>query len=142
MKRFLLASASALGLMTNAAMAQSSGHSSTTEETTTITPTAAPWTTSTGKTNGQSVKDDGRQSLSNGSSSSDSGGKKTETTITNTSYPLTDLITTTRTTVETSNGVATETVTTTQTYPPSPRHPSGTPPVETTTTRSYVVGAK
>lgn len=142
MTRLLLAGAAALGLMTNAAMAQSWGHSSTTEETTTTTPVAAPWTASTATTTGQSVKDDGRQTLSAGASSADGAGKKTETTITNTSYPLTDMITTTRTTVETSNGVATETVVTTQTYPPSPRHPGGTPPVQTTATRSYVVGAK
>jgi hypothetical protein len=74
----------------------------------------------------------------NGSYSRDSAGNASETTITNTSYPLTNMITTTKKTTYIANGVATETVTTTNTYPAS----SMMPPTVTTATRTYVVGAK
>ena len=104
-----------------AAMAQSSsGHVSTTEETTTITPSvSSPWTTSGSTTTGRGATPDGDQTATNASSSGDSTGKRTKTTITNTSYPLTNMITTKKTTTDTENGKATETVTTTYTYPAS-----------------------
>jgi hypothetical protein len=137
MTRYLLAGVAALGMMTSAAIAQTS-----TTTTTTVAPSfPAPVTVGTSEV-GVTAGGDGRITLLNGSASKDSSGKTIEVTNTSTSYPLTDLITTTKKTVEIINGVATETVTTSQSYPPSPRHPGGVPPVETTTTRTYVVGAK
>ena len=50
MTRFLLSGVAALALMTGAAVAQSSGHSSTTQETTTITPPAGAPSTVTQST--------------------------------------------------------------------------------------------
>ena len=90
-KTFLLAGATALGMMTGAAMAQSSGHSSITRETTTITPAVtAPSTTSSSATTGRGATPDGDQTATSASSFTDSNGTRTETTITNTSYPLAD----------------------------------------------------
>jgi hypothetical protein len=143
MTRLLLAGAAALGMMSGAAMAQSSGyssgHSSSTVETTTVTPgVSAPWTTSGSMSTGRGATADGDQTAMSSSTSSDSAGNKTTTTITNTSFPLTNMIMTTKKTVSIAGGVATETVTTTQTYPPSAQ----VPPVVSTSTRSYVVGSK
>jgi hypothetical protein len=138
MTRYLLAGAAALGMMTSAALAQSSSSSTTT----TVSPSfGAPITAGTSEV-GVTANRDGRLTLMNGSASRDSSGKTIEVTNSSTSYPLTDMITTTKKTVEINNGVATETVTVAQSYPPSPQHPGGVPPVETTTTRTYVVGAK
>ncbi len=72
-----------------------------------------------------------------GASAVDSAGNKTNTTITNTSYPLTGMITTTKKTTSVVNGVATETTTITNTYPPQ----ANAAPQVTTTTRTYTVGA-
>jgi len=140
MTRFLLAGAAALGMMTGVAMAQSSsGRTTTTEDTTTITPAyQAPWTTSNSATNGTAVRPDGDQTATSGSSSTDSSGNTTETTVTNTTYPLTGMITSTKKTTHIVGSVATETVTTTNTYPPSAM---GVPQV-TTSTRTYIVGVK
>jgi hypothetical protein len=140
MTRLLLAGAAALGMMTGAAMAQSSsGLTTTTEDTTTVTPAyQAPTTTSSSATNGTAVRPDGDQTATVGSSSTDSDGNRTETTITNTSYPLTGMITSTRKTTRIVGSVATETVTITNTYPPSAM---GAPQV-TTSTRTYIVGTK
>jgi hypothetical protein len=143
MKRILLAGA-ALGMMTTAGMAQtsgaqSSGHSSITEETTTITPAVtAPSTTSSSATTGRGATPDGDQTATSGSSFTDSNGVKTETVITNTSYPLANMITTTKKVTVIANGLATETVTTTNTYP----HGDQNPPPAMTATRVYTVDVK
>ena len=137
MTRYLLAGAAALGIMTSAGMAQT--YSSTT---TTGTQTVSIPLTVGKSTVGISAAGDGRLTMLNGSSFRDSTGKTIETTNSSTSYPLTDLITTTKKKVEINNGMATETLTITQSYPPSP---VGTPrpePVVTTTTRMYAVGAQ
>jgi hypothetical protein len=126
-------------MMTGAAMAQSSGHSSITQETTTITPSvAAPWTTSSSATTGRGATPDGDQTATSGSSFTDINGTRTETTITNTSYPLANMITTTKKVTVTTAGVATETVTTTNTYP----HSDQVPAPAMISTRVYTVGAK
>jgi hypothetical protein len=139
MTRFLLAGAAVLATMTGAALAQSSGQTAT-QETTTITQPAAvaPVTVSSSETNGSAVRADGDQTATRGSAFTDSSGAKSETTITNTSYPLTGMITTKKTTTSVVNGIATETVTTTNTYPPS----AMIPPQVSTATRTYVVGTK
>jgi hypothetical protein len=139
MTRLLLAGAAALGLMTGAATAQSSGHSSTTEETTTITPAPSPpVTTSSSLTTGRGATADGDQTSTAGTSSTDANGVRTETVVTNKSYPLTNMITTTRKTTVTNKGVATETVTTTNTYPAAEKNP----PEVSSVTRTYIVGDK
>jgi hypothetical protein len=139
MTRYLLAGVAALGMMTSATMAQTSTSTSTT---TTVAPSfPAPVIAGTSEV-GVTAGGDGRITLLNGSVSKDSSGKTVEVTNTSTSYPLTDMITRTKKIVEINNGVATETVTTSQSYPPSPQHPGGVPPVETTTTRTYVVSAR
>jgi len=139
MTRFLLAGAAALGLMTGAAVAQSSGHSSTIEQTTTIMPPVSGPSTATQSTSiARGATPDGDQTATAAASSGDSSGATTGTTITNTSYPLNNVIRTTKTTTTVANGVATETVTTTDTYPASyMREPS-----VAVATRTYVVGAK
>ena len=81
------------------------------------------------------MRADGDQTATRAASSTDSSGDKTETTITNTSYPLTGMITTTKKTTHIVNGIATETVTVTNTYPPS----AMIPPQVSTATRTYVV---
>jgi hypothetical protein len=134
MTRFLLAGAAALATMTGAAMAQSSAQSTTQETTTISQPAAAPVTVSSSATAGSALRSDGDQTATWGASSIDSSGGKTETTITNTSYPLTGMITSTKKTTHIVNGVATETVTITNTYPPS----AMIPPQVSTATRTYV----
>jgi hypothetical protein len=139
MKSFLLAGAAALGMMTGSALAQSSGHSSTTAQTTTVTPSvAAPSTTIYSSSVGQGATADGDQTASSAWSSTDSSGSRTDTVVTNKTYPLSDMITTTRTTTVTTNGVAAETVATTNTYPARYNRP----PETSTATRTYVVVAK
>jgi hypothetical protein len=143
MTRFLLAGAAALVTMTGAVMAQSpapqsAGQTSTQETTTIVSPATAPLTVSSSATAGSAVRADGDQTATRGTSSSDSSGGKTETTITNTSYPLTGMITTTKKTTHVVNGIATETVTITNTYPPS----AMIPPQVSTATRTYVVSTQ
>jgi hypothetical protein len=139
MTRFLLAGAAALATLSGTAMAQSGGPGSTTQETTTITqPAVAPVITSNTVTNGSAVHSDGDQTAMAGTAFSNSAGNKTETTITNQSYPLTGMITTTRKTTRIVNGVATETVTTTNTFPPW----ANAAPQSSTTTRTYIVGSR
>jgi type IV secretory pathway TrbL component len=141
MIRLLLAGTAALGMMTSAAMAQSSRYSSgqtTTDETTTITPAQAPWTFKGTTTTGRGATADGVQSATSASTSTDTSGNGMQTTITNTTYPLSKMVMTTKKETTIANGVATEVTTITTTYPPyDPR-----PPVVMTGTRSYVVGAK
>ena len=141
MTRFLLAGAAALATMTGAAMAQSPGQAAT-QLTTTYTrytsPAPGPVIVSSAASAGSAVHADGDQLATRGATSIDSAGNKTETTVTNTSYPLTGMITTTRKTTSVANGVATETTTTTHTYPPS----AMIPPQVSTATRTYVVGTK
>ena len=144
MTRFLLAGAAALATMTGAAMAQSTGQT-TTQQATTLTnpatlanPAGAPVTVSSAASAGNAVHSDGDQTATRGATSIDSSGNKTETTVTNTSYPLTGMITTTKKTTKVANGVATETTTTTHTYPPS----AMIPPQVSTATRTYVAGTK
>jgi hypothetical protein len=136
MTRLLLAGAAAFGMMTGAVMAQSS--TSVTTMTSSPAPVSQPWTTSSAIVNGTALLPDGDKTASAGSWTLDNNGNKTETTITNQTYPLTMMTTTTKKTTTIVNGVATETVTTTNTYPSS----SLRDPTVTTATRSYVVGAK
>jgi hypothetical protein len=149
MTRILLAGTAALGLMTGAVMAQSAITTITTTNTGTPvggTLTApvvtapmvvpGPVIVSGSATNGHSVTDDGDQHFVAGTKTRDSAGNTSETTITNTSYPLTDMITSTRKTTNVSNGVATETTVTTNSFP-SGRAPSTT----STSTRTYAVGS-
>ena len=75
---------------------------------------------------------DGDQTATNSASARDIDGGTTETSITNTTYPLTSVLTTTKTTKHIVNGVVTETVETTYTYPPSYMRP----PSVTTATRT------
>jgi len=138
MTRFLLAGAAALATMTGAAMAQASGQTTTQETTTVSQPAVAPVTVSSSATTGSAVRSDGDQTATRAASSTDSAGDKIETTITNTSYPLTGMITTTKKTTHIVNGIATETVTITNTYPPS----AMIPPQVSTATRTYVVSAR
>jgi hypothetical protein len=128
MTRFFMAGAAALGMMSGAAMAQST--SMTQQTTTSIPAVSGPVTIANSVSAGSALQADGRKSLSDGSSSADSGGNSTSTTISTTSYPLSTLITTTRKTTTVVNGVPKETVTTTQAYPNSPL-----PPETTTVTR-------
>jgi len=132
MTRFLLAGAAALGMMTGAAMAQSSTSSSSTTTTTTVP--MAPVTTSSSATVGQAVHADGDRSATAGTSSADSAGNATSTTITNTTYPLTNMVETKEKTLSTTNGVTKELVTTTDVHPPATGRPE-IPPVTTTTER-------
>jgi hypothetical protein len=132
--RFLLGSAAAFSLLTGTAPAQ------TPASATTITPSvSAPVTISSTANTANSVRPDGDQTSMSGTASRDSSGKSTETTITNTSYPFSNLITTTRKTTNIVNGVATETVTTTQTYPPGT---ATVAPMVTTTTQSRAADTK
>src|SRR5580698_8389767 len=129
MTRILLAGTAACGLLAGAAMAQTS----TSVITTTSTPTlAAPVTISSGASTGSAVRSDGDRISSSSTSLKDSNGEATETTISNTSYPFSNLITTTKKTTSTVNGVTTETETTTQAYPPGT---STVAPTVTTTSR-------
>jgi hypothetical protein len=135
MTRFLLAGAIALVTITGAAMAQSPNQDSTTQETTTITqPAASPRVVSSTATTGTATQSDGDQTATSASTSADSAGNKTQTTVTNTSYPLTGMLTSTKKVTQIVNGVATETITTTNTFPAS----SMRPPEVTTATRTYV----
>ena len=137
MTRFLLAGAAAFGMMTGAAMAQMST-SDTTISTTTTTPVpVAPVTTTAGTTVGNAVLPDGDQTSTKGTSYIDNNGVKTETTITNQSYPLSNMIMQTKKTTTIANGVATETTTMTTTYPGT-----ANAPVVTSATRTYQVGAQ
>jgi hypothetical protein len=135
MTRFLLAGAIALVTITGAAMAQSPNQDSTTQETTTITqPAASPRVVLSTATTGTATQSDGDQTATSASTSADSAGNKTQTTVTNTSYPLTGMLTSTKKVTQIVNGVATETITTTNTFPAS----SMRPPEVTTATRTYV----
>jgi hypothetical protein len=136
MTRFLLAGAAALGMVASAAMAQTS--TSTSQTTTTTTP-SAPVTISSGSTVGQSVTSDGVRTVTGGMSSKDSAGTASETTISNRTYPLSNMVTTTKKTTDIRNGVAVETETTTNAYPPGT---ATVPPVVTTTTKTSKVGAE
>src|SRR5258708_29634684 len=108
MTRFLLAGVAALATMTGAAMAQSG--QTTIQNTTTITrPAVTPVIVSSSATTGTAVQADGDQTATSSFASADSTGSRTETTITNTSYPLSAMITTTRKTTRVENGIATET---------------------------------
>ena len=138
MTRFLLAGAVTLATTTGAAMAQSTGQTTTQQATILANPAGAPVTVSSAATAGSAVHSDGDQTATRGAVSTDSSGNRTETTVTNTSYPLTGMITTTKKTTSVVNGVATETTTTTHTYPPS----AMIPPQVSTATRTYVAGAK
>jgi hypothetical protein len=138
MTRFLLAGAVTLATMTGAAMAQSTGQTTTQQATTFTNPAGAPVTVSSAATAGNAVHSDGDQTATRGAAWTDSSGNKTDTTVTNTSYPLTGMITTTKKTTSVVNGVATETTTTTHTYPPS----AMIPPQVSTSTRTYVAGTK
>jgi hypothetical protein len=119
-----------------------------TEETTTITPgvsapwttpgVSAPWTTSSATSIGRGATPDGDQTASTSSSFTDINGARTETTITNTSCPLANMIATTRKVTVIANGVATETVTATNTY----AHADQNPVPVTISTRVYAIGAK
>ena len=142
MTRILLAGAAAFITMTGAALAQSAAQT-TTQETTIEQPATAPVavppaTVSSSETSGSAVHSDGDQTATRGTSFTDSTGARTETTVTNTSYPLTGMITTTKKSTSVVNGIATETVTTTHTYPPS----AMIPPQVSTATRTYVAGTK
>jgi hypothetical protein len=138
MTRILLAGAAALGLMSGAVMAQST--ITTTSTTNTGVPVggslSAPVVVSGSSTNGHSVTADGDQHFVAGTKTRDSAGNTSETTITNTSYPLTDMVTSTRKTTNVSNGVATETTVTTNSFPSG--RAAGT---TSTSTRTYTVGS-
>jgi hypothetical protein len=136
MTRFLLAGAAALGVMSGAAMAQTST-SETVTTTTSPLPPPLPVTVSSSSTTGGAVLPDGDQTSTSGTSSVDSSGNRTETSITNTSYPLSAMITTTRKTTRISNGQATETTTVTNTWPAA----YGRPPDVATSTRTYNVSS-
>ena len=137
MTRFLLTGAAALATMTGAAMAQSSGQT-TTQDTTITRPAVAPVAVSSSATTGNAVRADGDQTATSATSSTDSAGNKTETAITNTFYPLTGMITITKKTTRVVNGTATETVTATNTCPPS----TNILPQVSTATRTYAVREK
>jgi len=132
MTRFLLAGAAALGMMTGAAVAQTS----TTTTTTVIPPASPPMVTTDTRVSGHSVKPDGDQTATAGIVSRDAYGNVSGSTTTNTSYPFTDMITSTTKSLNTVNGVTTETVGTTHSYPHVVGRPD-VPPV--TTTESHVV---
>jgi hypothetical protein len=142
MTRFLLAGAAALGMMSGAAMAQSSGYSSgssTTVETTSVTPSvSSPWVVTSSSTVGRGATADGDQTATSAWSSRDGYGNTRQTTITNTSYPLTNMIMTNEKTTTFVNGMATERVIVTTSYPP----PDTRPPVVMSSTRSYMIGQK
>jgi hypothetical protein len=135
MTRFLLAGAAALGVMTGAAMAQTSTSSTQTTTTTTTPSPSPPVTISNSTTAGSAVSADDVKTATVGSGARDSFGNATKTTISTTTYPLTDLDTTTKKTTQVENGVAEETVTTTQDYPASPIRMQ---PVTRTTTDTKV----
>jgi thiamine pyrophosphokinase len=139
MTRTLLAGAAALGMMTGAAMAQSTTTQTTTTNLSTSTTApalSAPVIVSGSSTNGHSITADGDQHFVAGTMTRDSAGNTTDTTVTNTSYPLTDMVTSTRKTTNVSNGIATETTVTTNSFP------SGRAPATTSTsTRTYAVGS-
>jgi hypothetical protein len=132
MTRLLLAGAAALGLMSGATMAQTS----TSTTTTTVTP-SVPVTVQTMKTNASATEADGDKTVSAGVGSRDSVGNENKTTVTNKTYPLTNLITSVKKEQHTVNGVTTETVTTTETYP----HIVGRPDVAPVVTKSTHVVA-
>jgi hypothetical protein len=136
MTRYLLAGAAALGMMTGAAVAQTSSSETTT--TTTTPAVVAPVTVSTSSSIGRAAMADGDQTATNSSTSRDSNGNVIETTITNQSYPLTGMVTTTKKTTHIVNGVATETTEMTNTYPASTMRQ----PEVTTSTRTYTVGSR
>jgi len=134
MTRYLLAGAAALGLVTSAATAQTAMSTSTT--TTTVTP-SVPVTVQTMRTNASATEADGDKTVSAGVGSRDSAGNENKTTVTNKTYPLTNLITSVKKEQHTVNGVTTETVTTTETYP----HIVGRPDVAPVVTKSSHVVA-
>ena len=135
MTRILLASTASLAILTCGAMAQST---TTQESTSTTSSYSRPVNVSSSGKNVNAVQSDGDQTAARGTSATESNGDKTYTTVTNKSYPLTGMITTTRKTTHVVNGTATVTTTTTNTYPPA-NHMA---PQVTTTTRSYAVGTK
>jgi len=138
MTRFLLAGAAAFGMMTGAAMAQTSTSETTTTTTTMMPqPVSPPVIVKSSGTVGHAVLPDGDQTSTSGTSATDSNGAVTKTTITNQSYPFSNMIMSTKKTDTTVNGVTTETVTTTQSYPGT-----SNPPVVTTATNPMNPDAK
>src|SRR4051794_6324373 len=120
MTRFSLAGAAVLGLISSAAMAQTSTSESPAVvapapilTSPTATPLAAspPVTVSSSASAGHSVQSDGRQTLSSGVAATDSTGQTSKTTVSTTSYPLSNMVTTTTTRTEIVNGVPKEVVT-------------------------------
>src|ERR1700722_7719209 len=134
MTRFLLAGTAACGLLAGAAMAQTSTSVITTTSTPTLAaPTlVAPESVTSGASTGNAVRSDGDRISSSSTSFKDSNGEATAPRASNTSYPFSNLITTTKKTISTVNGVTTETETTTQAYPPGT---STVAPTVTTTSR-------
>jgi len=135
MTRFLLAGAAAFGMMTGAAMAQTST-SQTTTTTTTPLPTA-PVVISSGSTVGHATLPDGDRTVTSGVSQRNSAGEATNTVVTNQTYPFSNMITTTTKTTHVLNGVATEDTTISSVYPGS-----GDAPSVMKSTRTYTVGSK
>jgi hypothetical protein len=122
----MLAGAAALGLMTGAATAQTS----TSTSTTTITPVSPPVTVSTSQSSERAVTSEGVKTVTGGATTSTSTGQMAGTTISTTTYPLSNMVTTTKKTIQMVNGQPMETTTITHAYPGEP-----TPPPDTVTTR-------
>jgi hypothetical protein len=141
MRNLLLTGAVALGMMTTTVMAQTVTKQSTSE--TTMTMTAMPYysspvSSSIAVTTGRGATPDGDQSAWAETSWRDYNGTTGDIRIIKTTYPLSNIITTQRTTTMVSNGVASESVLFTTNYPPSYNEPA----TVTTAARTYVVGAK
>ena len=135
MKNLLLAGAAALGMMTTTAMAQAVTKESTSETTMTMPYYSSPVSSSVSVTTGRGATPDGDQTAFADTAWRDNNGTMTDIRITNTSYPLTAMITTERKTTIVSNGVASESLVFTSNYPPS----WNAAPTVTTTARTYVV---
>ena|ERR1051326_1002614 len=136
MTRFLLAGAATLGLMTGAAMAQSTTSATSTTGvpgTRVITPRSPPGATTTSMTTGQMLHADGDRSVSAGAGAS-TDTMSSDIIVTNKTYPFSNLITTTKKTTTVNNGVASESTETTQTYPPMPGFKGSSTTTQTTQT--------
>jgi hypothetical protein len=142
MTRLLLAGAAALGMMTVASMAQTNAPTQTGSQqavSTSVSPAlpppgSGPVTISSGANTENALKKDGDLTSASGTVARDTAGNTTETSVTNTTYPFSNMITTTKKAATTVNGVTTENVTTTQAFPNSAAMPAPPPMTSTQTT--------
>ena len=132
MIKFFLAGAAALGMMVGVASAREMSSQSSESVTTSQTTVAVPYKLTT--TTGHVVDMDGRKTGVDGKVAQMNDGYMAGVVNSATTYPFSNLVTTTQKKVEMVNGAPVETVTTTHAYPPG----ATVAPVTTTATTSKI----